>query len=73
MPMFDKKYPRLILLLLIILLLVIGYRYWQGHNQPQNTPNQTEQTITVIDNQGRKVQVPAMLNGLHAFMPFPGM
>ncbi len=70
--MFDKKYPRLILLLLIILLLVIGYRYWQGHNQPQNTPNQTEQTITVIDNQGRKVQVPAHVERVACIYAFSG-
>ncbi len=72
--MFDKKYPRLIFLLLIILLLVIGYRYWQGHNQPdnENTPNQTEKSITVIDNLGRKVQVPAHVDRVACLYAFSG-
>ena len=70
--MFDKKYPRLIFLLLIILLLIIGYRYWQGHNQPENTPNQIEQSITVIDNLGRKVQVPAHVERVACLYAFSG-
>ena len=72
--MLDKKYPRLILLLLVILLLVIGYRYWQGHNQAgnKNTPGQTKQSITVIDNLGRKVQVPVHVERVACLYAFSG-
>jgi iron complex transport system substrate-binding protein len=72
--MFDKKYPRLILLLLIVLLLVIGYHYWQGHNQSgnQNLPSKTEQSITVVDNLGRKVEVPAHVERVACLYAFSG-
>ncbi|ABI68496.1 ABC transporter substrate-binding protein [Syntrophomonas wolfei] len=73
MPVLDKKYPRLILLLLVLLLLVIGYRYWHGHNQAnnENVPG-PKQSITVIDNLGRKVQVPAHVERVASLYAFSG-